>query len=225
MMNVELSPSMMCANFANLEMEVKMLEESGIDSFHIDVMDGQFVDNFGMGYQDTKFICGATRLPVEAHLMINNPRYYLHILFDLGLEVIYIHPESDKDPATTLEAIRIKGIEAGIAINPGTSIENVYELLNIAKRVMVLGVNPGHAGRDFAPYVGDKTERLLALREKFGFEVYWDGAATKERILQYSKLGVKGFVLGTAVLFDKEGSYADIVRDLKNDLSNSIRQK
>lgn len=218
-MKVEFSPSMMCANFANLEREVKLLEESEVDSFHIDMMDGQFVDNFGMGYQDIEFICGATSLPVEAHLMLKNPGYYLHILSDLGLKAIYIHPEADKDPATTLETIAKKGMVPGIAINPGTSIEYIYELLNVAKRVMVLGVNPGHAGRAFAPYVGNKAERLLALREKFGFEVYWDGSATKERILKYSKLGVKGFVLGTAVLFGKNRPFADIMQELRDALA------
>jgi len=217
-MKIEFSPSMMCANFANLEREVKLLEGSGIDSFHVDMMDGQFVDNFGMGYQDMEFICGASSLPVEAHLMIKNPRYYLHILFELGLKVIYIHPESDKDPASTLEMIEKAGVESGIAVNPGTSIEYIYELLNVAKRVLVLGVNPGHAGRNFVPYVGDKAKRLLAMRDKFGFNVYWDGSADKEKILEYSKLGVKGFVLGTAVLFGKNRPYAEIMRELRTEM-------
>ena len=217
-MVVELSPSMMCANFANLEREVRLLEDSGVDSFHVDMMDGLFVDNFGMGYQDVKFICAATALPVEAHLMIKNPGNYLHILSDLKLKAIYIHPEADKDPATTLEKIAQIGILPCIAINPGTSIEYIYELLNIAKRVLILGVNPGHAGRNFAPYVGDKAERLLSLRDKFDYEVYWDGSATKERILKYSKLGVKGFVLGTAVLFGKNKSFAEIIYDLRNEM-------
>jgi len=220
-MKIELSPSMMCANFANLEREVAMLESSGVDSLHIDIMDGQFVDNFGMGYQDTEYICGVSRLPVEAHLMINNPRLYLHILHELGLKVIYIHPESDRDPASTLEAIENIGIEPGIAINPGTSIEYIRELLNVARRILVLGVNPGHKGRDFVTYVGDKVERLLSMREKYGFEVYWDGAATKERIIKYSKLGVRGFVLGTAVLFGKDEPYSEIIQNLRAELMAS----
>jgi len=222
-MGIELMPSMMCANYANLEREIKLLEESGVDAFHIDLMDGQFVDNFGMGYQDMEYICRATRLPVEAHLMIKNPRYYIHILYELRLRVIYVHPEADNDPATTLEKIAKKGIIPGIAINPGTSIDSIYELLNITKKVLVLGVNPGHSGRTFVPYVGNKVERLLALREKFGFEIFWDGSATKERILEYSKMGVKGFVLGTAVLFGKVDSYSKIINELREEITNNFK--
>jgi len=222
-MGIELIPSMMCANYANLEHEIKLLEESGVDALHIDLMDGQFVDNFGMGYQDMEYISRATCLPVETHLMIKNPRYYIHILYELGLNSIYIHPEADNDPATTLEKIAKKGIIPGIAINPGTSIEFIYELLNITKRVLVLGVNPGHSGRAFVPYVNDKIIRLLTLRDKFGFEIFWDGAATKENILKYSKMGVKGFILGTAVLFGKDDSYINIIQELREEIAKDIK--
>lgn len=215
MNNIELSASMMCADFACLRDEVKNLEEAGIDIFHIDIMDGSFVDNFGMGYQDMAFIKRNTSKKVEAHLMVSKPYNYLDILFNLGIDIIYIHPEVDSDPATTIAKIHNHGMIAGIAINPGTSISTIEELLNTVDRVLVLGVNPGHAGRKYQPYVDKKIEKLLALKQDYNFEIYMDGAITKERINKWKPLGVKGFVLGTATLFNKENSFKEIINDIK----------
>jgi ribulose-phosphate 3-epimerase len=206
-MDMELSASMMCADYACLRDEVKNLEEAGIDIFHIDIMDGSFVDNFGMGYQDMKFIKNNTSKQVEAHLMVSKPYNYLDILFNLGIDIIYIHPEVDPDPATTIEKIHQHGAVAGIAINPGTSISTIEELLNTVDRVLVLGVNPGHAGRKYQDYVDRKIEKLLALKHEYDFEIYMDGAVTIDRINRWSMSGVKGFVLGTATLFKNENDY------------------
>lgn len=217
-MEVEFSASMMCANFSNLGHEVELLEAAGIDSYHIDIMDGCFVDNFGMGYQDMKFIRSATKKYLEAHLMINNPERYFHILSKIGLDVVYIHPESTHTPEIAVETLRKMGIVPGIAINPGTSIASVEELLHIVDRVLVLCVVPGHAGRALATYVLDKVERLLALRKQYGFDVYLDGACTKDRVLQFTPKGVKGFVLGTSLLFGHEESYQESLTALHKEL-------
>lgn len=215
MNNIELSASMMCADFACLRDEVKNLEEAGIDIFHIDIMDGSFVDNVGMGYQDMAFIKGATKKQVEAHLMVSKPYNYLDVLFKLGIDIIYIHPEVDPDPATTIEKIHQHNRIAGIAINPGTSISSIEELLNTVDRVLVLGVNPGYAGRKYQDYVDKKIEKLLELKKQYHFEIELDGAVTKERIqLWYSK-GVTSFVLGTATLFGKNKNYNDILQFLQ----------
>lgn len=214
-MSIELSASMMCADFSCLGEEVQTLENAGIDIFHIDIMDGSFVDNVGMGYQDMACIKRHTGKPLEAHLMVRKPYNYLDILFGLGVEIIYIHPEVDPDPATTVEKIHQHGSIAGIAINPGTSIASIEELLNTVDRVLVLGVNPGHAGRKYQPYVDKKIEKLIALKNEYNFEIYLDGAVTEERIIKWSPLGVKGYVLGTATLFSKDISYAEILYKLK----------
>lgn len=213
-MRPELSASMMCANYGNLEREVRMLDEAGIDAFHIDIMDGQFVPNFGMGLQDLKFIRSATKKIIDVHLMINRPLSYLNIFTDIKVDVIYIHPEGDLHPSTTIQAIRTAGISPGIAINPGTSIETIRELLYIVDRVLVMSVNPGNAGQLYLPYVGKKIRDLLALREEYKFEVYWDGACTADKIQEFAPLGVKGFVLGTSLLFGKERSYSEILEDI-----------
>lgn len=215
-MEIELSASMMCANFANLEKEVTELENAGIDAFHIDIMDGSFVDNFGMGYQDMAFIKQKTSKIVDAHLMVRKPYNYLDILFKLGIDVIYIHPEVDPDPATTIEKIHNSGAIAGIAINPGTSISSISELLNTADRVLVLGVNPGHAGRQYQDYVDNKIETLLNLKSKYNFEIFLDGAVTPERVAKWSNKGVKGYILGTATLFKNfTTNYKDVIKNLK----------
>ena len=214
-MSIELSASMMCANFACLRDEVKNLDEAGIDIYHIDIMDGSFVDNFGMGYQDMKFIKEYTSKQVEAHLMVSKPYNYLDILFNLGIDIIYIHPEVDPDPATTIEKIHQHGAIAGIAMNPGTSISAIEELLNTVDRVLVLGVNPGHAGRKYQPYVDKKIEKLLSLRSEYNFDIYIDGAVTIERINQWRSRGVKGYILGTATLFNKNTPYKNIITDIK----------
>lgn len=217
-MNVELSASMMCADFACLRDEVKNIDDAGIDIFHIDIMDGSFVDNFGMGYQDMKYIKSNTTKPVEAHLMVSKPYNYLDILFKLGIDIIYIHPEVDTDPATTIEKIHNKGLIAGIAINPGTSICTIQELLNTVDRVLVLGVNPGHEGRMYQQYVDKKIEKLIVLKSEYNFDIYIDGAVTYERIKQWSPQGVKGFVLGTATLFNKKNTFRQTIENIRNNL-------
>lgn len=219
-MNIELSASMMCANFACLRDEVKNLEDAGIDIFHIDIMDGSFVDNVGMGFQDMKYIKENTTKMVEVHLMVAKPYNYLDILFELGIDIIYVHPEVDPDPATTIEKIHQHGAIAGIAINPGTSIANIEELLNTVDRVLVLGVNPGHAGRKYQTYVDKKIEKLLKLKSEYNFEIALDGAVTIERICKWKAKGVKEFILGTATLFNDKGNYKQNLESIKdNNLS------
>ena len=214
-MNIELSASMMCARFDNLSREVNELEKGGIDSFHIDIMDGQFVPNFGMGLQDLKYIRSATKKPIETHLMIKNPISYLDIFINNKVDVIYIHPEADFHPSTTLQKIITAGIVPGIAINPGTSVENILELLFIVDRVLVMAVNPGEAGRLYLPYVGQKIEKLLSLRNEYKFDIYWDGSCSKDKIETYAPKGVKGFVLGTALLFEQEKSYSESILEAR----------
>lgn len=215
-MDVNLSASMMCADFKNLEREVRLLEEGGINSFHIDIMDGQFVPNFCMGIQDLKTIRLLTKKPVEVHLMIKRPLSYLKVFIDSGADVIYIHPEADYHPASTLQAIINAGVTPGIAVNPGTSFEAVNELLFLAKRVLVMSVNPGNAGQAFLPYIGQKLDKFLDAREKRDIEVYWDGACSLDKIQTYAPKGVKGFVLGTTVLFGKEKAYGDILKEVRS---------
>ena len=217
-MNFELNASMMCANFGNLEREVKCLDEAGIDSFHIDIMDGRYVPNFAMSLNDMRYIAGATKTPLDVHLMIEHPNNRIGLFLDSLRpgDTVYIHPEAEYHPSTTLQAIINAGMVPGIAINPGTSVETVMEMLRIVKKVLLMSVNPGNAGQMYLPYVGHKIEKLLSLKNEMDFEIYWDGACGMEKIKEFAPKGIKGFVLGTTVLFGKGREYGDIIKDIRN---------
>ena len=136
-MKFELMASMMCADFGNLEREVKELEKAGIDSFHIDIMDGRYVQNFAMSLNDMKCIRKLTDKPMDVHLMVEHPINTIN-LFTRNLrkgDTIYIHPEAEYHPSTTIQKIIDAGLTPGIAINPGTSVEQVKMLLRIVKKV------------------------------------------------------------------------------------------
>ena len=216
-MGYELNASMMCANFGNLEKEVRDLENAGIDSFHIDIMDGRFVPNFAMSLGDMAYIAKATKKPLDVHLMIEHP-YNRIGLFLKNLrkgDTVYIHPEAEYHPSTTLQEIIDAGMVPGIAINPGTSVETVFEMLRIVDKVLVMSVNPGHAGQMYRPYVGHKIDKLLSLKDEMNFSIYWDGACGMDKIQEFAPKGIKGLVLGTTVLFGKERSYEEIIKDLR----------
>lgn len=216
-MNFELTASMMCADYGNLEREVRLLDEAGIDSFHIDIMDGRFVPNYAMSLGDMKYIAKASDKPLDVHLMVEHPTNNIE-LFINNLrkgDTIYIHPEAEYHPSSSLKKIIDAGMIPGIAINPGTSIETVYEMLRIVKKVLVMAVNPGNAGQMYLPYVGEKVKRLIELKEEMGFEVHWDGACGADKIKEFAPMGVDGFVLGTTLLFGKKKPYGEILHDIR----------
>ena len=216
-MGFELMASMMCADFGHLERETRALDEAGIDSFHIDIMDGRYVPNFAMSLNDMKYIRNATNKPLDVHLMVEHPNNTVGLFLAHLKEgdTVYIHPEAEYHPSTTLQKIIDAGMIPGIAINPGTSVETIYEMLRIVKKVLVMSVNPGNAGQMFLSYVGEKYKKLLPMQEEMGFDVYWDGACSAEKIQTFAPMGVKGFVLGTTLLFGKETPYDVTLKNIR----------
>lgn len=211
-----LCPSMMCADFSNLQKEVMLLDKAGADIFHVDIMDGHFVPNFGMGIQDFSLIRSATNKPVDVHLMIQEPSRYVEMFADLGADIIYVHPEADQQITRTVELIRKRKKKVGIAINPGTSIASIEELLPLIDYLMIMTVNPGFAGQKYLDYVKTKLEYVTAIKENYPFQVMVDGAISAEKITSLDKIGVNGFVLGTSALFGKKESYETILKKLQS---------
>lgn len=216
-MQFDLMASMMCANYGNLEKEVEALETGGIDSFHIDIMDGRFVPNFAMSLNDMRYISSVSSKPLDVHLMIEHPNNRIGLFLSVLRkgDTVYIHPEAEYHPSTTLQKIIDAGMIPGIAINPGTSVEMVMEMLRIVQKVLVMSVNPGNAGQMYLPYVGKKITKLLSMKDDMDFELYWDGACSADKILEYAPKGVKGFVLGTTLLFGRDRPYGETLENIR----------
>ena len=212
-----IAPSILSADFGYLAKDIEMVNRSEAEWVHIDIMDGRYVPNFAMSLNDMRYIAGAATKPLDVHLMIEHPNNNIGLFLSNLREgdTVYIHPEAEYHPSTTLQKVIDAGMIPGIAINPGTSVETVMEMLRIVDKVLVMSVNPGNAGQMYLPYVGHKIERLLLLKKEMGFELYWDGACGADKILEFAPKGIDGFVLGTTLLFGKGRAYADILKDVR----------
>lgn len=208
-------PSMMCADFNSLKEEVLKLNDTDADIYHVDIMDGSFVPNYAMGLEDLKCIRNNTTKLVDVHLMVEHPEVAVDIFSAAGADIIYVHAESDRHIAKTLARIKQSGAAPGIALNPGTSIESVAEILPLVDYVLVMTVNPGFAGQKYLDFVNGKIWNLVSLKEKYGFKIMVDGAISPQKIEELSEAGVDGFILGTSSLFGKEEDYKRILHRLK----------
>ena len=171
-------------------------------------------------YSNLRCIRSLTSKPLDVHLMVEHPSNTIELFINSLRpgDTIYIHPEAEYHPSTALQKIINAGLTPGIAINPGTSFETVHEMLRIVKSVLVMAVNPGNAGQMFLPYVGKKIDMLLSVKDEMKFELYWDGACGADKIKKFAPLGIKGFVLGTTLLFGQPRPYGETlaaIRELK----------
>ncbi len=216
-------PKLLCPSILNLPIdnirgEIEKLDATDMDIYHVDVMDGTFVQNFGMSIRELEMIRrvtdkGAHKL-IDCHMMVMNPHRYIEKIAQAGADIIYIHPESELIPSATLELIQLQGKKTGLILNPCTSLESVKDMLPVTDYVMIMAVNPGFAGREFMPYTRRKFVELNHYREENGlnYHLLLDGGATREVIADlYHNCGVEGFVLGKQELFFKKDDYATCI--------------
>ena len=218
-----LCPSILNLPIDNIMKEVEELDATDMDIFHVDLMDGTFVNNFGMTFRELEMIRrvtdrGAKHL-IDCHMMVVNPYKHIERVVDAGADIIYIHPESEFIPSASLELIQRLGKKTGLILNPCTSIETVKDMLPITDYIMIMAVNPGFAGRDFMPYTRQKFINLNEYRKdnNLNYHLLLDGGATKEVIIDlYHNCGVEGFVLGKQELFFQEQSYKACIDKIRN---------
>lgn len=206
---------MNCADFRNLEKLVDELDAAGIDLYHIDVMDGSFVPNIALGPQDFQAIRSLTDKACDVHLMVKGAARYVKLFVDLGAQIVHVHSEGDTQITRTLQHIRDLGAKSSLAVSPCTSFETIREALNVCDYVLVMRVNPGFAGQHALPFVDEKIKQIVAAKDAYGYKVFVDGGVSADSVRDLWKLGVDGFCLGSAGLFGKQRSYAQIVNELR----------
>jgi ribulose-phosphate 3-epimerase len=174
---IEIAPSILSADFANLASEISKVERAGANLIHLDIMDGHFVPNMTIGLPVIASIRKITSLPLDAHLMIENPSQYLDDFIKAGINWLSVHVEADVHLDRSLQHLRDNGIRAGVAINPGTSLSSLEEILPLADYVLIMTVNPGFGGQKFIPSMIKKIKRLkdIIVSNKYRTRIEVDG--------------------------------------------------
>jgi ribulose-phosphate 3-epimerase len=194
-----IAPSLLAADFADLEGDIRRLEEAGAQVLHLDIMDGHFVPNISFGIPVVEAIRRTTDLPLDVHLMIAEPTRYLHAFRDAGADLLTIHVEAVDDPAPVLEEIRSLGASPGISLNPPTPLQAVEPYLDACDIVLVMSVMPGFGGQEFQEVALEKMRRLRTIRDN-GLLISVDGGVNLQTIESCARAGANFFVTGTALL-------------------------
>ena len=204
-------PSLLLCDFANLQHEVEQLQQAGITGLHLDVMDGHFVPNITYGMPIIDALRKVTDMPLDVHLMIEQPERYLQAFANAGADLLTVHEESCEDIVSTLSEIHSLGMAAGIALNPATDIDRIEPALSLADLVLVMSVPAGFGGQPFEAVALDKT-RQLTSREDRDWILEMDGGINLETISSCQQAGAQWFVIGSAIF--KQPSYPDAVESL-----------
>lgn len=210
-----ISPSVLSANFARLQEDIRAAEKGGGERFHLDVMDGHFVPNISFGPMIVRTMKKVTNVPLDAHLMISDPDKYIPEFVDAGAEFVIPHIEASYDVYRSVQLIIELGAKAGIALNPGTPVEWVEPLLDKIDLVLIMSVCPGFGGQKFQPQSLKRIKALRSLLDKAnpGVHIAVDGGVKKENIAEISASGADILVAGSAIFEAQDIEKA--VRELK----------
>lgn len=212
---IQIAPSILAADFANLGDAIRLAESAGAEVIHVDVMDGHFVPNITMGPPVVASIRKVTTLPLDVHLMIEDPDAYVQPFVDAGADWISVHVETCPHLDRTLQLIRSLGAKPGVVLNPATSLSTVDEALRLVDYVLVMTVNPGFGGQRFLPYTLEKVQRLRKVIQHKGLSVKIevDGGVSLENVSDLVKSGAGILVVGSQIFGDPDP--AGVVRKLK----------
>jgi ribulose-phosphate 3-epimerase len=203
---IELAPSILSADFAHLAEEVAAAERGGGTVIHVDVMDGHFVPNITLGPPVVKSLRKATNLPLDCHLMIENPDEFIPAFAEAGANWVSVHYEVCRHLHRTLDLIAEHGMKPAVVINPATRVDLLLDILPMVHHVLVMSVNPGFGGQKFIPFSLDKIRRLRQLRRELGlgFRIEVDGGVAHDTVAQVVEAGADLLVAGNAVFGDGE---------------------
>ncbi|MDA3974678.1 ribulose-phosphate 3-epimerase [Enterococcus thailandicus] len=198
---MKLAPSILSADFANLQRDIELVEKGGADYIHVDVMDGQFVPNITLGPNVVQAIRPVTKLPLDVHLMIVNPENYITDFAKAGSDIITVHAESTPHIHRAVQMINDLGVKSGVVINPGTPVSAIQHVLSIVDQVLVMTVNPGFGGQSFIEETVVKIAELDLLRQENGyhFAIEVDGGIVPETAKICKEAGADVFVAGSYI--------------------------
>ena len=213
-----LSPSILSADFANLGDQIRQLDEAGAQYVHIDVMDGSFVPNISFAFPVIKSIRGLTDRMFDVHLMIDEPIRFIDQFADAGADIITVHAEACRHLDRTIEAIKERGILAGVALNPATPLSMIEYVLPKVDMVLIMTVNPGFGGQKLIPYTIDKVADLKKMIEKTGTkaDIEVDGGINLENCTKLMDAGANIIVAGNAVFSGEIGENVCRFLDILN---------
>ena len=210
MKNTLIAPSVLAADFANLQRDIEMINTSEADWFHIDIMDGVFVPNISFGAPVIKELRKCSKLVFDVHLMVEMPERYIEDFVNAGADIITVHVESTKHLDRTIELIKSYGIKAGVTLNPATPVESLKYIINKVDMVLVMSVNPGFGGQSFIEYSLDKIKEIKNMRPDVDIEV--DGGITDITAKRVIEAGANVLVAGSYVF---NGDYKEKIDSLR----------